>query len=102
MQLPESFSLDLQTSFRILIIGVLMLSVSLSNPERGWGQALNVCRRGAEKRRLCALGWQNIKGRVCDSEERLLIFEVNSQSNYTAPFCTHEAMRWLAGIVYGS
>ena len=32
----------------------------------------------------------------------LLMFELNSQSNYTPPFCAPEAMCWLAGIVYGS
>ena len=34
--------------------------------------------------------------------ERLLIFELNSQSNYTSPFLAPVATRWLVGIVYGS
>ena len=32
----------------------------------------------------------------------LLLFKLNSQSNYTLPLCAHEAKCWLAGIVYGS
>ena len=36
----------------------------------------------------------------CDSGERLLIFDLNSQSNYTPPFCAPERMCWLAEVVY--
>ena len=34
--------------------------------------------------------------------ERLLMFQLNSQSNYTPPFHAPEALCWSAGIVYGS
>ena len=44
----------------------------------------------------------NVKHSVCDSGKRLLILELDSQSNYNPPFCAHVATCWLAGIVYGS
>ena len=32
--------------------------------------------------------------------ERLLVFDLNSQSNYTRTFCAPDAPCWLAGVVY--
>ena len=48
--------------------------------------------------------YQSVKvltGRVRDSGERLLTFELNSQSDCTPHFRAPKATCWLAGIVYG-
>ena len=39
---------------------------------------------------------------VCHSGKKLLIFELNSQSNCTPPFCALEVTSWLALMVNGS
>ena len=42
----------------------------------------------------------SVKEEVCDSDETLLILELNNQSNDNTPFHAPEAMCWLAEIVY--
>ena len=72
------------------------------SPVELWG----CCLRGRKRLRESSLSLNKlqqiaISDPAHDSGDILLIFEFNSQSNYTPFFHALEAMCWLSGIVYG-